>query len=699
MGRRVVCLALLLPGLMVVPAVASPVSAAPRVDLTRGASTYVPSAMNPGLHDAFGDPYVVRTRVTGARFHNGTTPSTAPDGLLETPRPMAMSQHGVRYFQVTGELSGVGQSPAGFQYVYGPIGGDGTDHSQIAGDPRAGLPGIPFRLVYPARGWNGRLIVYRPAGDGGQGSGHYLYQAPTDELALVGRGYAYFVTLGGGTTPFDSNPESVSRLFWQLAPPYWAVSGDPHPDNFRIAKVGPDWFEHIVPASEAGQVRYPDDPAPVPVSSETTLSGLVTGIQDDVPTFRDHIAFAKNLVGLLLGARPTQTGVLSWSRSGVLAMGMNLGRTMQYPPEAITPSRVDPSLYRALTARTGGDFITPYDPSSGRVADWFVERSGIELAYFFDENGPEFYDPLPDPEYPVAAPLIYIGGEVDIPEAQIVPYLLASLISEALPGSKVKNKDVNSWLRIYSVHGATHYPLESWFAGPVDGGSSTWYDPSTGVNQDGRGLEFPAWADRVIEPDPGFLEPELTGLFESALLREEGFSLQAILNADRWARTGAPPPISVADGNLVSNPGPSTVNPVYPLAEACTLDAIFGALDTSCLGGLTQDSYINDPTSVFQGDDFVVFLLQEFATSGLQYSTAPLDLPGEAAPLGVRLFTRGSVLERLYTADELRARYHSHAGYVRAVTSAVATLVARGLYDPALGAADIVAAAKSNVLR
>jgi hypothetical protein len=675
--------------------------AAAGVDLTQGASTFVPASMNPDVTDAFGEPYVVRTRVTGVRFHNGTIPSTAPGGLVDVPHPVAKRQHGVRYYQVTGELSGVGHDPAGFEYVYGPIAGDGTDHSGRPGDPRQGLPGIPFRLVYPASGWNGRLIVFRPGGDGGLGSGHYLYQTVTDELELVRRGYAYFVTLGGGTTPVDSNPDSVSRLFWQLAPPFWAVSGNPHPENFRVARIDPDSSEHLIPGSEAGSVWFPDDPAPTPISSETTLTGFISwGIVDDVPTLRDHIAFAKNLVGLLLGSRPAQTGMLSWSRSGALALGMEFGRTMQYPPAAVRPAFVKPELYRALTPRTGGDFVRPYDPSSGRVADWFVDRSGIELAYFVEEDGtPEFFDPLPDPDYPVAAPLIYLSGEVDIQEGQIVPYLLASLISEALPGSKLKDKNINSWLRIYSLRGATHYPLEAWFAGPANGGNATWYDPAAGVNHDGRGLEFPAWADSVIAPDPGFFDPELTGLWESGLLREEGFSLQAILNADRWARTGVAPPTSVADGSLVTNPSPATVNPVYPVADACTPDAIFGALDSSCLSTLTQDSFINDPGSIFQFDDFLTFLMQEFAASGLRYTTTPIDLPDEAAPLGFRLLTRGPALRGTFTTAELRARYHTHAGYVAAVARSVARLVARGLYDPLIGAADIAAAARSDVLR
>ena len=39
-------------------------------------------------------------------------------------------QHGVRYYQVTGELSGIGHSQVGFEYVYGPIDAKGVDQSQ-----------------------------------------------------------------------------------------------------------------------------------------------------------------------------------------------------------------------------------------------------------------------------------------------------------------------------------------------------------------------------------------------------------------------------------------------------------------------------------------------------------------------------------------------------------------------------------------
>ena len=153
----------------------------------------------------------------------------------------------MRYYQVTGELSGVGHSPVGFEYVYGPIDANGVDQSANSASPRFGLRGIPFRLIYPAKRWNGHLIVFRPGGDGGTGSGHYLYQSITDELALVQRGYAYFVTLGGGTTPLDSNPDSSSGLFWNLAPPFWAP--DTHARHPDFSRAG---------AHRYGLVREPD---------------------------------------------------------------------------------------------------------------------------------------------------------------------------------------------------------------------------------------------------------------------------------------------------------------------------------------------------------------------------------------------------------------------------------------------------------
>ena len=231
--------------------------------------------MNEGAVDAFGQPYEVRSRVTAVRFHDGSLPSGGPGGLDTAPHPELKAQHGVRYYQVTGELSGVGQSPVGFEYVYGPIDANGVDQSSNSASPRFGLHGIPFRLIYPAKGWNGRLIVFRPGGDGGTGSGHYLYQAPTDELALVQRGYAYFVTLGGGTTPPDSNPDSSSGLFWKLAPPFWApdtACAAPAllpPGAHRCGLVGePD------PGLEPGTIWFFGDPAPSPLSSSSSLQDL-----------------------------------------------------------------------------------------------------------------------------------------------------------------------------------------------------------------------------------------------------------------------------------------------------------------------------------------------------------------------------------------------------------------------------------------
>jgi len=384
---------------------------------------------------------------------------------------------------------------------------------------------------------------------------------------------------------------------------------------------------------------------------------------------------------------------------------MDFGRTAQQPPSVVASLAGPSDLFRVLTPRTGGDYNTPYVPKSGRVADWFVSRSGVEAATapLPPDGHPDYFDQLPDPEYPVAAPMVYISGEADLAYIELNSYLFANELADALPGSKVANKDVNAWLRLYTLRGATHQPREAWFAGPFNGGNRTWYEPATNTfNGTGAGLELPAWMDAVRANNPDLLADWNTfPLFDNGQLSEEGFELQAILNADRWGGGGAPPPISHVDANLVVNPTVSTLSPNYPVAKQCTPDDIFGALRLTCLQTLTQDSVINDPNIGFGpiGDPFPVALLRTFAGGPLRYTTEPIDLPGEAAPLGYHLITPGPVLTNWFTDGQLRGRYGTHDGYVAAVRAAVSKLVSAGLYDPAIGALDVATAERSSILR
>ena len=190
------------------------------------------------------------------------------------------------------------------------------------------------------------------------------------------------------------------------------------------------------------------------------------------------------------------------------------------------------------------------------------------------------------------------------------------------------------------------------------------------------------------------------GLDGASSSSEEGFELQAIVNADRWAKTGTAPPLSAVDGNLVTNPSVDTPLVPYPVAAACTPDVVFGDLSPAC--HLSRaDSIINDPDAGFGvlGDPFLVDMYRQFGSGPLRYTTEPIDLPGQAAPLGYRLFTPGTRLPARLHHAELKARYKNHAGYVVRVRDAVAKLVKRGLYDARIGAADVAAAARSPVLK
>jgi hypothetical protein len=162
--------------------------------------------------------------------------------------------------------------------------------------------------------------------------------------------------------------------------------------------------------------------------------------------------------------------------------------------------------------------------------------------------------------------------------------------------------------------------------------------------------------------------------------------------------------VSAVDKNLATNLTADSVEVTYPIASACTPDIVYGAATyadlSPCLQTLTADSIINNPDEGFGTlDPFIADFYRQFATGPLRYTTDPIGLPGQAVPLGYRLYTSGPVFLRPFTTAELKARYNNHAGYVARVTSAVAKLVARGLYAPQIGAQDIAAAARSPIFR
>src|SRR5262249_1051934 len=75
--------------------------------LRQGASTEVPAAANAAYHSLLtGQPFAIRSAVTGVRFHLPGVISSAAGGLSETPVPLHKIENGVRFVQYTGELSG-----------------------------------------------------------------------------------------------------------------------------------------------------------------------------------------------------------------------------------------------------------------------------------------------------------------------------------------------------------------------------------------------------------------------------------------------------------------------------------------------------------------------------------------------------------------------------------------------------------------
>jgi hypothetical protein len=150
--------------------------------------------------------------------------------------------------------------------------------------------------------------------------------------------------------------------------------------------------------------------APVPLTPTT-----------DAPTFRDISRALQEVVGAAMQTR-FRTRICTGHSSGTrLSAAFNFGRS---------------TLSATLSARTGGNYIVPYQPASGRIFDAFI-------LYGLPAEPSERVDAT----LPISAPTFCIIGRGD--ERYQQPIHLAN---ELL----AKGVSLNDWLRIYEVKGLTH---------------------------------------------------------------------------------------------------------------------------------------------------------------------------------------------------------------------------------------------------
>ena len=694
--------------------------------LIEGASTFVPVDPDLGWFDADGEPFSVRSRITAVQFHVPYVPSGVPGGFSSAPTPVRRSVHGIDYWQVSGELSAQVVDYGGrFHFVVGPIGPDGVDH-RFDGDrshPRGQLPGALFVLRWPVKGFNGRLVDHQAAGDGGFGfPASALAALPVDPTALLDRGYALWTVSLGGTVPVgeaegvevvDSNPDSGTGIFWHSYPDVRTY--------LRAARIAADSKETAYPEDYELPLWIPGEgEVREPIGDPDFAMAVNATLQHQPELARDAIVVGKRLARQLIGSkREPWTAFLGWSGSGGTASLLGMGRVsgpIQVPPEAGAPYN-------------GGNFNRFHDPSSGRRFDAFLSFGAgqHEIGFVGDE---EWRPYVADDRYPVGAPMVWVGGDLDGLGLGLSGVVYANEVARHLPTSALSPTPIEQLVATYDLKNLPHATWDWIFANepskPTGDGlryqrRGSYPEGSEASFGDGGSLLQPAF----VEAAPWYLTDDYLPRFAQDIPRTTPLFLQQLENLHQLTTKGTPLPVSRVEGRLFRQLGDLEVGTPYPLVDRPCPPAVVGPSNPfgvgqateACVAGIDQDSTL-DIADEQSGEVFTARFLDEADLAQARYFVEenPLDhvvgsieVPDVAAALGPILVTGQLAIQRRLTDEQLRAgwttadgrmlRYRDHDAWVDAFASATRGLVRERLWDRDLGRRYVEAAARSDVLR
>jgi hypothetical protein len=155
---------------------------------------------------------------------------------------------------------------------------------------------------------------------------------------------------------------------------------------------------------------------------------LPASVGNDAATMRDVTRAGQYIHELLMGAPPQHT----------IGMGISGGaRMITHIAAGRGPG--EPSF--SSGRRSGGNYVVPYDPSSGVILEYVMTR-GLP-----DPPGP-FWNI--DPEYPITAPTVLLMGNADPRQSNAWAYL------SALAGLLESAESLDDWARFYQWRGTTH---------------------------------------------------------------------------------------------------------------------------------------------------------------------------------------------------------------------------------------------------
>ncbi|HKY62052.1 MAG TPA: hypothetical protein VJR29_01405 [bacterium] len=670
--------------------------------LLDGAFTDVPPSAQPEGYFSVvdGGPLHVLSGLTAVEFHVPGKISSEPGGLSPIPHPVLREDNGVKYWFISGELSGYYTDEFGQHVVVGPVDLNGVSHRLETFDPddpgvedpvshpRAGKPGAFFALSIPAKGFNGGLIQIEPAGDGGTFfPAASLLWNPVDPIVLLQRGYAVFNFAQGGTVmanaegTIDTNPESGSGIFW----------GDP--ENV-VSYARFSFFDEAT----GRETTLPSD------FSLTFEDGGTQTIPFGDPEFfvgsihfygeiiSDTIVFAKNLVRQLLSEEVEWTSYVGWSGSVRAATLIN--SNTRFGPFQVAKSVGPPA---------GGSAYNVYgDPSSGLRYDAFVCYAGINDSQGYLDQG--LFTNVPsdvNPALPASAPFVWFVPELDTGVPQYSAYAYANKIWKALEKLGDASK-INDLVRIYSLPKSGHTPrdfnMASFDKNRRDG---LWFEfldtPEFGAfNEKGKGFRVSDSQARFLQGKDfdTFLKLDVHGT--AALPRHTPLWLQTFANLRLFQEQGIPLPTSRVDPRIYENidaVSTDTLIPPYPtivLAFPENVEDFFAAVFTLS-HGVEEDTglqvvFPEEEPSFYNLEELEVEEYKAFADNPLERSTQPILLPDVAAPTAAPgLYVFDNYFARALSAEEFQARYGNRHGYAAAFSAATFNLIVDRLWEPELG--------------
>ena len=369
----------------------------------------------------------------------------------------------------------------------------------------------------------------------------------------------------------------------------------------------------------------------------------------------------KNLLYRERGCQPSSTYWLGWSAGGGAGTAVNTGRDR-------------------LGNYTGGDFVVPYDKTSGKVFDAFMALEPVYSAAA----------PV-DKQFPVAAPYFFVDGTLS-PLSLEAPNALnfARKVKTALDGPDADpslSKNIDSWVRLYTQKYGNHDWMGRFFETVHNGDDNphpVYYDITKPLaerfNTEGRGRKLNWVMGQLWRTSPKYLtdwaDENLAGwgqLTFSYYQINDAYHTALFDHLVAWSERGVTPPTSRIDPALL-DPAQTTY-PKLPVNDP------------------TQDSLNRNPSSIVGNADIA---WQRTNPGALTVVADMIQMPHVTARWGIYLLGYKIMVITPFTAAQLTGGYHvgnidfagyaDEAAYQQAFSQAVQSLVSQGWYDPEVAA-------------